>query len=323
MNFWKDLKKPFSVLAPMEDVTDIAFRTVIKEIGRPDVFFTEFTNADGMASRGREKVITRLRYDQSENPIVAQIWGLKPENYMLAARDVAEMGFAGVDINMGCPVKKIVKNGACSALIDNPSLASEIIHATIEGAAGKIPVSVKTRIGFKTKKTEEWATHLLSHDIQALTIHGRVAKHMSKFPCDWDEIGKVASIRNEINPDIVVIGNGDVERYEEIQEKHEKYGVDGVMIGRGVFKDPMIFNPNRSFNDIEIEEKLKILLRHVELFTKEWGDEKNFLILRRFLKIYANGFDGAGALREKLMNSENKEEVVEMVDEFLKEVPST
>ncbi len=316
MNFWKELKKPFSVLAPMEDVTDIVFRTLIAECGRPDVFFTEFTSAEGMFSRGREMVIKRLKRCENESPIVAQVWGKRPQNYLKAAREIYEMGFDGVDINMGCPVKKIVKGGACSALIDNPTLASEIINATIEGANGKIPVSVKTRLGFSYKKTEEWAEFLFSHNFQALTMHGRVAKDLSKYPANWDEIKKVVEIKNSLNKNIVIIGNGDVERYEEIQEKHEKYGVDGVMIGRGVFKDPFVFNPDKSFDDLTVSEKLKLLLRHVELFNEQWADKKSFLILRRFFKIYINGFENASDLREKVMNSQSIEHVKEIITEF-------
>ncbi len=316
MNFWKDLQKPFSILAPMEDVTDVVFRKLIAECGRPDVFFTEFTSAEGMFSPGRDRVIKRLRFEKDEGPIVAQIWGKRPENYFKAAKDIVGMGFDGVDINMGCPVKKIVKQGVCSALIDNQSLASEVITATLEGANGKIPVSVKTRMGFKNNKTEEWSEFLLNHNIQALTMHGRIAKEMSKKPANWEEIKRVVEIRDSMKKDIVIIGNGDVESFEEIQEKHEMYGVDGVMIGRGVFKDPFIFNPNRSFDDLSVEEKLNLLLKHVELFVDEWGDSKHFLILRRFFKIYANGFDNASEIRDKLMNSEDIREVRDIIKSF-------
>jgi len=159
-NFWKTLPRPFSVLAPMEDVTDSAFRRFIAKCGRPAVFYTEFTSTDGICSAGFSGVKHRLKYTEDERPLVAQIWGNNPDNYFKTCRILCEMGFDGIDINMGCPVPKVAKKGACSALIDNPDLARELIIAAKE-AAGKIPISVKTRLGFKHLKTEEWGQTLL------------------------------------------------------------------------------------------------------------------------------------------------------------------
>ncbi|MCA9381130.1 tRNA-dihydrouridine synthase [Candidatus Dojkabacteria bacterium] len=313
MNFWKDLKKPFTVLAPMEDVTDVVFRSIVADCGRPDVFFTEFTSADGLASPGREKVGKRLIKNDKESPIVAQIWGKKPENYLKAAQDIVEMGFDGIDINMGCPVRKIVKQGVCSALIDNEPLAHEVIEATIEGAAGKIPVSVKTRLGFRVKRTEEWAEFLLNHDIKALTIHGRIAKEMSKFPCDWDEIKKVVDLKNKLGKDIVIIGNGDVSSLEEVDIKAKETGVDGVMIGRGVFKDPFVFNPTKSITDLSLNERLDLVETHVDRFANQYGTKRNFEVLKRFFKIYVSDFDGANEIRQKFMEVKEFDEVKELI----------
>ncbi|GAB4285667.1 MAG: tRNA-dihydrouridine synthase [Candidatus Dojkabacteria bacterium] len=312
-NFWKELQKPFTALAPMEDVTDVVFRTIVAECGRPSVFFTEFTNADGMFSPGREKVIQRLKFNKNEKPIVAQIWGKRPESYFKAAYEVTEMGFDGVDINMGCPVAKIVKQGACSALIDNPSLAKEIIHATKEGTKNRIPVSVKTRIGFKSKKTEVWGEFLLQQGVQALTIHPRLAKDLSKYPADWNEVKKIVEIRDRLESDTVVIGNGDVTEKKQIKEFAEKFKVDGIMVGRGIFTDPFIFHPTKTFSDLNQEQKLNLMLKHVRLFERTWGKDKNFHILRRFLKIYCSGFDNAQALRVKLMQTESVADVEEIV----------
>ena len=313
MNFWKDLKKPFTVLAPMEDVTDVVFRSIVADCGRPDVFFTEFTSADGLNSPGREKVAKRLVKRNVESPIVAQIWGKKPENYFKAAQDIVEMGFDGIDINMGCPVRKIVKQGVCSALIDNEPLAHEVIQATIEGTAGKIPVSVKTRLGFKVKRTEEWAAFLLNHDIQALTIHGRISKEMSKFPCDWDEIKKVVDLKNKLGKDIVIIGNGDVNSLDEVDQRVRETGVDGVMIGRGVFKDPFVFNPNKSIRDLNLNERLDLVETHVDRFAEQYGTKRNFEVLKRFFKIYVSDFDGANEIRQKFMEVKSFNEVKELI----------
>ena len=193
--FWDNLTRPITALAPMEDVTDTVFRRIVVRCGPPDVFFTEFTNADGLCSRGRDAVIHRLRFTEEERPIVAQIWGNNPEHYRTVCSQIRDMGFDGIDINMGCPVRKIVKTGACSALIDNPPLAREIIIATMEGA-GETPVSIKTRMGFTKRRTEEWSSFLLDLKPAVLTMHGRIAKDMSDVPADWQEIGKVVRIRD-------------------------------------------------------------------------------------------------------------------------------
>lgn len=315
-NFWKELQKPFTALAPMEDVTDVVFRQIVDECGAPDVYFTEFTNAGGLLSPGRKRVGQRLKMREGEYPLVAQIWGKTPENYLKVTKELVEMGFDGVDINMGCPAKKIVKQGCCSALIDNPMLAGEIIAATKEGANGKIPVSVKTRMGFKTNKLDEWVSFLLDQDIDVLTMHGRLAKEMSKKACDWNAIARAVEIKNEKQSETLIIGNGDVLSLEEVAQKHKETGVDGVMIGRGIFQDPFVFNPNRSINDLSLEERFDLLLRHAQLFIETWGDTKPFVILRRFFKIYLSGFDGASDLRDKFMDTENLEEVRDLVKKY-------
>jgi len=316
MKDWTNLPKPIKILAPMEDVTDVVFRQVVAEIGRPDIFFTEFTNAAGMYSPGRDRVTQRLERSEHDHILVAQIWGKTPGNHYKAAKELVERGFDGVDINMGCPVKKIVKQGSCSALIENHSLAKEIIEATIEGAGGNIPVSVKTRIGFSDKRTEEWAEFLLGFDLDAITVHGRISKQMSKYPADWNEIKKFVDLRDQSGSKSIIIGNGDVESLGEIYQKTEEFGVDGVMIGRGIFKDPFLFNPKKSIDDLSKKGKINLMMRHAELFVKKWGDTKNFSILKRFFKIYINGFDGASELRAKLMECENLEDLRGLKNSF-------
>lgn len=198
-NFWHSLKKPFSILAPMEDVTDTVFRRIIQEVARPDVFFTEFTSTTGVQSSGQSKVIHRLKYTEKEKPIVAQVWGITPEDYYKTARMVIDLGFDGMDINMGCPVKNVIKQGACSALIKNPSLAKEIIMASKEGLQNKIPLSIKTRIGFNKIETENWCGFLLREcQPEALTVHGRTVKEESVPPAHWDEIAKVVDINKQL-----------------------------------------------------------------------------------------------------------------------------
>lgn len=313
---WQKLPKPFLVLAPMEDVTDIVFRKMITRTGRPDVFFTEFTSTDAMFSKGSPYANRRLIFSKDESPIIAQIWGNNPEKYFKAAQLLAEMGFDGIDINMGCPDRTIVKNGCCGGLINNPALAKEIIHATKEGAQG-LPVSVKTRIGFKTIQTEDWISHLLQQDIAALTVHGRTVAELSKVPAHWDEIAKAVTIRNELHKDTVIIGNGDVASHAEASEKHETYGVDGIMVGRGIFHNPWLFNPKVNVSDIPTKEKLQLLIDHIRLFTDTWGEKKPFEMMKKFYKIYISDIPNAHNFRMELMELKTPEETIERIKKHI------
>ncbi len=313
-SFWQQLPKPFFVLAPMEEVTDTVFRRIISSCGRPDVMVTEFTSVEGLASEiGRSKVIHRLQYTTEEQPLVAQIWGITPEHYYQAGVYAREQGFAGLDINMGCPVKKVIKQGACSALIKNPQLASDIIQAAKEGA-GDIPVSVKTRIGFGEIQTEEWIGFLLQHKLSALTVHGRTVKELSDYPAHWDEIGKVIELRNQAKLDTVIIGNGDITSYQQGLAMAEQYKVDGIMIGRGVFHNPWIFNPDIDHNTLSTEIKVQKLIEHIQLFDQTWGQEKNFAVMKKCFKMYLNNFPGASEIRSQLMSCNNPEECIEVLN---------
>ncbi|OGE31366.1 hypothetical protein A2631_06000 [Candidatus Daviesbacteria bacterium RIFCSPHIGHO2_01_FULL_44_29] len=336
-NFWQKLKKnnkPFFVLAPMDDVTDVVFRQLICTTAKPDVLFTEFTNVDGLNSKGQDKLMPRLLFEPNEHPIVAQIWGQNPENYFKTAQMLVEMGFDGIDINMGCPVSKVVRSGSCGGLIREPERAKEIILATREGAAEKIPVSVKTRIGDKEIATEEWIGFLLSLKLDALTVHGRTVKEQSKVPAHWDEIAKAVALRDKsqessVNPDpdkvgtgligvkeTVIIGNGDVISYQDGLVKAKTSGVDGIMIGRGVFQNIFVFDPAKTNADLSVQERMDLLTRHTQMFVARWGNTKNFNILKKFFKIYASDFEGASELRVNLMETKNLEEVESVIHNF-------
>ncbi len=290
----------------MEDVTDTVFRRIVLSCARPAVFFTEFTSVDGLFSAGREAVIHRLRFTQEEKPLVAQVWGNTPENYRKAGELLRELNFDGLDINMGCPVPKIVKNGACSALIENRSLAKEIILAAKEGAGG-LPVSVKTRIGFRKRATEEWAAFLLELQPDVLTVHPRLAKDMSRVPADWAEVAKVVQLRDRMKSPALILGNGDITSPEDLKSKIEFSGADGAMVGRGIFHDPFIFAGRRVA--LDSRQRLQLLLRHARLFAEVWGAERDFAVMKKFFKIYAAGFRGAPALRADLMKCETLDDV--------------
>jgi tRNA-dihydrouridine synthase len=204
------LPQPFFVLAPMDDVTDTVFRQVVASCAPPDLYFTEFVNVDGLQSPGRERLMKKLQYTDEEQPLIAQIWGKDPANFEKTAAELVDMGFAGVDLNMGCPEKNVVNNGVCSALINDRPLASEIITATQRGVAGRVPVSVKTRIGFNAIDLT-WIEFLLTHDLDMLTVHARTRKEMSNVPAHWDVMGDIRALRDRISPRTLIVGNGDVE----------------------------------------------------------------------------------------------------------------
>jgi nifR3 family TIM-barrel protein len=322
-NFWQEIKKPIFSLAPMEDVTDTVFREIVMEISDPEylqVLFAEFTSTDGLCHPvGKEKVSHRLFSNPSEVELrkklgiklVAQIWGGTPEKFAKATKMICEeFDFDGIDINMGCPVKKIVKQAACSELIKHPDLARDIILATQE--ASDIPVSVKTRTGISVHNTEDWVSNILTTKPAALTLHGRTQKMMPKSPANWDEIAKASALVKEMSPDTIMIGNGDVESVEDALEKVEKYGVDGVMIGRGIFTNPWFYNKRHVYTSRR--QKLKLLLKHTKLYAETWSDEKSFAILKRFFKIYTANFPGASELRNELMQAKTVKDVEKILE---------
>lgn len=315
-NFWRTLERPIFILAPMEDVTDTVLRQVIARCGKPAVFFTEFTNVEGMFSKGAKLVNQRLQYTEIERPLVAQIWGTHPENFFKAAKKLIEMGFDGIDLNMGCPASGVMQKGACSGLINNRPLAKEIIDATKEGAAGIIPVSIKTRLGFRSIDFD-WIRFVLEQKPEVLTVHARTVSEMSKVPAHWDKLQVVTEMRNALHSTTLIIGNGDVKSLSEARQKVAAVGADGAMIGRGIFDNPYLFAENIMLNDKTPAEKMHVLLNHLQLWQDTWGEAKHFPTLRKFFKVYANGFPGAQELRMQLMETQNPEETKRLVTAFL------
>jgi tRNA-dihydrouridine synthase len=313
--FWESLPGPFTILAPMDGVTDVVFRQIITEIGKPDVLFTEFTMTDGLVSKAREKVAERLMATDIQKPVVAQIWGTKPENFYAVAKELKNLGFAGIDINMGCPVKDVTNRGACSALIKTPELAAAIIQAAKEGA-GDLPVSVKTRLGFEKVATETWIAFLLEQKLPALTIHLRTVRELSKVPAHWEEMVTIMKLRERLAPKTIIIGNGDIMSIEEIDEKYKQYGCEGFMVGRGIFANPWFFNKNRDLRAVIVDERIALYLQHIILFEKQWGRRKNFALLKKFAKTYIQNFPEASILREKLMETKTLEELKSILRDY-------
>jgi nifR3 family TIM-barrel protein len=313
--FWEKLDAPFFALAPMYDVTDAAFRRVITKYSDPDVIFTEFVSVDGLAHpKGREKLMHHLWFDASERPIVAQVFGVEPKNFEKVATQCRELGFDGIDINMGCPEKNIVKQGTGAALINDPSLAQDIISATCAGA-GDMPVSVKTRIGFNKEEIDAWLPKIFEKNIAALTVHLRTRKEMSKVPAHWELMDRVVAMRNDLQPETKLLGNGDVASIAKGKELIAQHGCDGIMIGRGIFGNPWLFR-ERSI-DVSLEERLRVMVEHTHLFEELFTGIKNFAIMKKHYKAYAHGFPDASELRVKLMDAANAHEVKNIVDNFL------
>lgn len=321
MGFWADLPKSFKILAPMADVTDVAFRAIVakhsrmgKPGGGPDVLYTEFVAADGLFSeQGRPNLMHMFKYQSKNRPIVAQIFSSDPVKMEAAAKLCNELGFDGIDLNMGCPERNICKQGAGSAMIQTPDLARSVIMAAKRGA-GDIPVSVKTRIGWNQNEIETWIPMILDCDVAAIILHGRTRKEMSKVPCRWDDIARAAEIVRVSGKPTKFIGNGDVLTVEQADEYAEKYQVDGVMIGRGVFGTPWLFDTERG--EVSTAERLEIMLEHTRLFLHELPN-KNFNIMKKHYKAYVSGFDGAKELRVKCMESNSYDEIEKHVYGFL------
>ena len=321
-NFWERLPKPFFALAPMADVTDCVFRELIskysrhgEEGGGPDVFWTEFVSADGLASAGRDALLVDLKYNPDiERPIVAQIFGAHLPQLEDTARLIEELGFDGIDINMGCPDKSVEKQGAGACMIKNPKTAIEAIRALKRGAPN-LPISVKTRVGYNNVEIDTWIPALLDEGIDALTIHARTRKEMSLVPARWEHVREVVIIRDRGNYKTKIIGNGDVKSLEEGMLLAKETGCDGIMIGRGIFGTPWLFDTTRK--EITLEEKLKILVEHTNRYEEVLGSRKSFNIMKKHYKAYVNGFDGAKELRTELMEALNAKAVEEIILKFL------
>ncbi len=306
-NFWAELPKPFFILAPMEDVTDVVFRHVVKEAGAPDVFFTEFANSDSFCHpEGKDSLRGRLTFTEDEQPIVGHIWGDNPTFFREMSIGLAQLGFKGVDINMGCPVPNVAGRGKGSGLILRPEVTAELIAAA---KAGGLPVSVKTRIGYtEMAEMEAWITHLLKQDIANLSIHLRTRKEMSKVPAHWDIIPQIMALRDQIAPQTLITINGDIPDRQTGLELAEKYGVDGIMIGRGIFKNPFAFE--KEPREHTSEELLGLLRLQLDL-QDQYSEmiPRSIVGLHRFFKIYVKGFSGASDLRVKLMQTKSTDEV--------------
>jgi tRNA-dihydrouridine synthase len=305
---------PLKILTPMEGVTDTVFRQILCDIGRPDLFFTEFLNVEGFCSKGREKVIHRLDFVKKEKPIVVQLWGNVPEYYVKTVKYVKTLNPDGIDINIGCSVRDVLSSGRCSALIREKGLVKEIVEA-VRSEAGDIPVSVKTRLGYDEVDVDGWIGFLLKLNLDLITVHGRISKEGYSTPSRWDDIAKCVKLRDEISPNTLIIGNGDVKDLIQGQAYVKRYGVDGFMIARGVLNNPWLFS-GRSPEEVSKEERIDILVKHLQLFEKTWDGVKPFNSQKKYIKAYIGGFKGANELRKSLMELDTTKEIVQVLNDF-------
>jgi nifR3 family TIM-barrel protein len=319
-SFWKKLKRPIMVLAPMSGVTNEAFRIMLLKFGRPDVFWTEFVPTEGLFSKGRKNILFDLKFTQKEHPIVAQIFGSKPEFFEKTAELARKLGFDGIDINMGCPNKDIEKTGAGASLIKNKALAKEIIRMTKKGA-GRVPVSVKTRIGY-SESDIGWIKFLLKEDLAALIIHFRTRKDLFKVPAHWELAKKIVRLRDSYSPETLLIGNGGVETLAQARSLSKETGFDGIMVGRGVLKNPWFFSERVP----DVQERMAAVIQHAKIFEKlrkrslSKGEKRleNFNVLKKYFWSYVVQFKGAKELRDKLSGAKSIKETQKTIKDFLK-----
>lgn len=331
------LPRPFLMLAPMADVTDVVFRHMIATYGKPDLMWTEFVSADGLFLRPQSGVLPEtevqkiayahgidpahpllidLLFNKEEHPIMAQFFSKDPDLMRRAASLAHDLGFDGIDINMGCPAAIICKQGAGSAMIQTPQLAQEIIRATKEGAGG-LPVTVKTRIGYNKNELETWLPALLEAEPDLIIFHARTKKEMSKVDADWSQVKRAVEIRNALGSHVLIAGNGDVSSREEAYARAQETGADGIMVGRALFGNPWFFSPDKQADLIPLEEKFRVMLEHTKLFLDTLGSTKNFALMKKHYRAYVNGFDGAKELRVHLMEAETYEEIESLAQSFL------
>lgn len=306
----------------MDDVTDTVFRRIVADCAAPDLTMTEFVNVDGLKSAGRSRLIRKLGTEKDTTPVIAQIWGKTPSKFEEIAKEISDgdiPGFVGIDINFGCPAKSEVKAGCCSALqqLELRPQADAMILATLEGAAaGKnnLPVSFKTRLGF-AEIDYTWHEFLLQFKPSMLTVHVRTTRQMSKVPAQWEAIAPIIELRNKISPDTKIVMNGDIMDHQQGIEIADKYGVDGIMIGRGIFQDPFCFAKTSPWPSMNRAERIALFKKHVLLHDEVFPDgQRPFSPLKKFAKVYISGFDGASDLRNQIMHTESVPEAMAIVD---------
>ncbi len=318
LGFWAKLPRPFFILAPLANITDYSFRQFIVKYRKPDVLWTEFVAADGLCHpKGREALLRDLRFGENERPIVAQLFTGYPENMFEAAKLIKKLGFDGLDINMGCPDRNVMKQGAGAACMQDPAMAQAVIRAAMEGVRANggapIPVTVKTRLGYNRDELGTWLPKILEVKPAAIILHLRTKKEQSLVPAHWDRM--VQAVELAKGSGTLIVGNGDVTDMRDAREKVEATGCDGIMLGRGVFGNPWLFDEAKT--RATVRERLEAIIVLTELFEVTWGKTKSFELLKKHFQAYVVGFSGAREMRAELMRTHDGREVREILMNFI------
>ncbi|KAF1319874.1 Trna-dihydrouridine synthase, partial [Globisporangium splendens] len=279
MSFWSKLAKPIYCVAPMANVTDVAFRRIITDLAKPTVMWTEFVSCEALTydAASRKRMMATLMYAEQERPVVAQLFGSKPDQFY----------------------EKIIRE--------------------CKRGAGDIPVSVKTRIGFHEIDYKDWVLRLLGTEPEVLTIHGRTRDEMSKVPAHWDAIGDIVSLSKSIGSSAFILGNGDVKNLVEAKQKVDEYGVDGVMLGRALFGNPWLFQGHLDTSHIPVKEKLEVIRQHTKYFETLLAEPKlvGFPRMKKFYGAYLKGMPNARQVRDKFALARTAEDVYQILDDCL------
>lgn len=326
-------------LSPLDGITDEAFRLTQCQIAKPDIIFTEFVSAEGLAHNA-VKLFDNLLYSSVERPIVGQLFGKDPDSFYIAAVILCALGFDGIDINLGCPAKTVTQHGSGAALIDKPELVSQIIksvqRAISDWSSNKITLkdlklkekvyqvidrnlkyskfkgkivptlSVKTRLGITSDVSSTWIPFLLSHHLDFMTLHGRTLKQGYSGQADWDAIAAAAKLAHQSQT--IFFGNGDVQSRSQALAYCQKYQVDGVLIGRAAMGNPWAFNDQNP----EFKKKYQAMLLHAKNFTKIFPTRR-FDPLRRHFLLYVSGHPQAKALRQKIITLTSVDQLAKLV----------
>ncbi len=341
-HFWNTVSTPILGLSPMDGLTDYPFRTITKKYGNPAVMYTEFTSVEGIC-HGAERLLREFMYSDTERPVIGQIYGTTPEYFRQTAILLCELGFDGIDINMGCPAKNVAHSGAGAALIRNPQRAQAIIAATKQGATDwmngatladcpdmtsdirtavakrtvqkdirtLVPVSVKTRVGYNEPVVESWIPTLIETGVAAIALHGRTLSQQYGGLANWELIGQAAQMVKGTG--VKILGNGDIDSYSTALQRCSTYCLDGVLIGRGALGNPFIFQEAAPPHSI-----FAIALEHAKLYEQAFSHQEKytFLPMRKHLSWYVRAIPNATQIRTRLVLSQNAQEVEQILRDF-------
>lgn len=301
---WQDSPRPIVCLAPMDGITNTAYRRIVRKVNPGVILFSEFTNVEGLLRS--DHVRQRLDYHPSEHPFFMQIFGNRPEAFAEVSRMIEDRGIMGVDINMGCPAKKIVNSQHGSALMKDPELACRIIEAIRK--ACKLEVSVKTRLGWENAEDLiPFGKRLEAAGVSLITIHGRTYKQAYRGHADWEPIYELKRALS-----IPVLGNGDVQHYEDGMRRMQN--LDGFMIGRKAIGNPWVFQDRSRIALPTLQERTALALEHYHLFRELKPERIALLEFRKYLGEYVHGIAHAKQWRNRLMQTHTETEFIKLME---------